>query len=166
MPVKLIKIAPFWIGEFALLFGVYLLFTSSLQAAELYVGLAVAALGATGTEVVRAQKLAEFHPRPVWLLFALSLPWYVLSGAREIFLVLAKWAVRVDHPRSLQRAVRFEAGEADASSAARRALAISYSTVPPNFIILDILRDRKLMLYHQISPSGVPKVTEKLGAQP
>jgi hypothetical protein len=163
---KFLSIAAFWIAEFAILFGVYLLFASSLDRMEIFFGFGIAALAATGTEVVRAQNLAEFRPRLMWLLYALALPWYVLSGAGEIFLVLAKYAVRVDHPRSLHRAVRFEAGAADAISSARRALAITYSTVPPNFIILDILRARNLMLYHQISPSGVPKITEKLGAQP
>jgi multisubunit Na+/H+ antiporter MnhE subunit len=163
---KPLHIAPFWIVEFAVLFGLYLLFASSLDAMELYVGLAIAALAGSGMELARAQKLVKFRPRPIWLAYVLSLPWYTLSGAWEIFLVLAKHALRMDHPRSLHRAVRFDAGASDAASAARRALATTYTTVPPNFIVLDILRDRRLMLYHQISPSGVPKITEELGAKP
>lgn len=163
---KFLSIAAFWIAEFAIFFGVYLLFASSLDRMEIFFSFCIAAVAATGTEVVRAQNLAEFRPRIVWLPYGFALPWYVISGAWEIFLVLTKYAVRLDHPRSLHRAVRFEAGAADAMSSARRALAITYSTVPPNFIILDILRTKNLMLYHQISPSGVPRITEKLGAQP
>jgi len=163
---QLLKIIPFWIAWFAVLFGLYLLFASSLERAELCVGAVVAALSATGAEVVRAQNLAHFRPRLVWLLYALALPWYVVIGTGEIFLVLAKYALRIERPHSLHRALRFRPGEADAVSAARRCLAIAYSTVPPNFIILDILRERGLMLYHQISPSSVPKITAKLGAQP
>jgi hypothetical protein len=156
----------FWILEFLVFWGLYLLFASSLAKAELYVGLGIAALAATGTEVVYAQNLAFFKPRPYWLLLAGALPWYVLSGAWEIFLVLAKYALCIDHPKSLHRAVRFDSGGGDSESHARRALAMTYSTVPPNFIILDILRDAHLMLFHQVSPSGVPKITQELGARP
>jgi len=155
----------FWIAWFAVLFGVYLLFAGSLDKAELGVASAVAAISATGVQLVRAQKLAEFRPRLAWLLYAVSLPWYVLSGTWEIFLVLAKFALRLDRPHSLHRAVRFDPGGADSRSAARRALATIFTSVPPNFIVLDIPGGHALMLYHQISPSGVPKITEKLGAQ-
>ncbi len=146
--------------------GLYLLFASSLQKAELCVGLGIAVLAATGTEVVYAQNLAFFKPKLYWLALSLELPWYVLSGAWVIFLVLAKFALRIDNPKSLHRAVRFDAGRGDSESHARRALAITYSTVPPTSIIVDILRDADLMLFHQISPSGVPKITQELGAEP
>lgn len=163
---RILRAAPLWIVDVAVLFGLYLLFASSLDAVERLFAIAIAALAATGVEVVRAQEFAKFRPRPVWLAYGISLPWYVLSGAWEILLVLLKYALRIDHPRSLHRAVRFDAGGPDPESAARRALATTYSTVPPNFIILDILRNRNLMLYHQISPSGVPTITEELGAKP
>jgi hypothetical protein len=160
------NIAPLWTAEFAVLSGLYLLFASSFAPAELCAALSIAALAATGMEIVRRQTVAKFRPQLVWLLYAYALAWYVVSGAWEIFVVLAKYAFRTDHPRSLHRAVRFDAGTADAGSAARRALATTYTTVPPNFIILDILRHRRLMLYHQITPSGVPKITEKMGGEP
>jgi hypothetical protein len=36
----------------------------------------------------------------------------------------------------------------------------------PNFVILGIDQEKRRMLYHQIKRSGVPKMTQNLGARP
>ncbi|MBV8205687.1 MAG: hypothetical protein JO041_02760, partial [Acidobacteria bacterium] len=62
------------------------------------------------------------------------------------------------------KALRFDAGQDDDESEARRALAITYFTMPPNFVVLGIDRKRQLMLIHQVEPTGVPIIAKRLGA--
>lgn len=47
---------------------------------------------------------------------------------------------------SLIRAVPFEVGDDDAHSAARRALAVTYTTLTPNFVVLGIAHKQALLL--------------------
>jgi hypothetical protein len=67
---------------------------------------------------------------------------------------------------SLFHSVRFEVGGDDDESAFRRALAIAYTTATPNFVIVDIDRERGLLVYHQIKQSRIPEMTRQLGARP
>jgi hypothetical protein len=59
----------------------------------------------------------------------------------------------------------FDAGGSDAASAARRALAIAYNTMPPNFVVLSIDLAKRVMVVHQIEPSPMPLMTQNLGAK-
>ena len=59
----------------------------------------------------------------------------------------------------------FDPGGSDPESAARRALAIAYTTIPPNFVVLGIDLDKRVMLVHQVSESETPTMTRNLGAK-
>lgn len=48
----------------------------------------------------------------------------------------------------------------------RRALAIGYSTMTPNMIVIGIDHERGRMLYHQLERSPIAEMTRKLGARP
>jgi hypothetical protein len=43
-------------------------------------------------------------------------------------------------------------------------LAVAYTTMSPNFIVLGINTKEKGLVFHQIERSGVPKMTKNLGA--
>jgi multisubunit Na+/H+ antiporter MnhE subunit len=149
--------------EFLLLLVVWMLFVSQLQRAEFVAGVGAALLGAVGDGVVKAKRLAKFRPRARWLaLFALE-PWYVLSGSAAILWALAR-RVAGKKSEAQFRVVPFRGGGDDAESAARRALAITLTTVPPNFIVVGIDRQRNFMLVHQVSPTSTPLVTRQTGA--
>ncbi len=157
--------AAFWTAAFLLLYGLWVLFTASLFWQELVIGIPAAAIGATAFEATREQPVAQFWPRIKWVLEGWRLPWYVLSGTYEIFKVLALDLLRVKPAQSLVRAARFDAGGDDARSAARRALATAYTTIPPNFIIISIDLKANELVFHQISPEPPPRMTVNLGAQ-
>jgi hypothetical protein len=61
--------------------------------------------------------------------------------------------------------VPFDSGGDDPESAARRALAIMYTTIPPNFVVVGIDRKKNLMLVHQVSPTPTPLIAKRLGAK-
>jgi hypothetical protein len=48
----------------------------------------------------------------------------------------------------------------------RRVLAVGYTTLTPNFVVLGIARKQGLLLYHQVLAGEVLEMTRKLGARP
>ena len=149
--------------EFLFLFGLWMLFVSQTPRAELVAGIFAAAIGAVADGVVKAKRFAKFRPRLKWFwLFAWE-PWYVLTGSAAIFWALAR-RLAGKKSEAQFRVVPFRADGNDSETAGRRALALTLTTVPPNFIVVGIDKQRNFMLVHQVSPTGTPLVTKKLGA--
>jgi hypothetical protein len=90
-------------------------------------------------------------------------PWYILTGCVSVFAAFFAHLVR---PRkSILRQVIFKGGGSDAVSAARRALAITYTTIPPNFVVIAIDDEKDLMVVHQVTQTATPAMTIALGAE-
>jgi hypothetical protein len=95
------------------------------------------------------------------------LPWLFARGSIDIFATLLRQLFGGAPAQSLLQEVAFDVGaEDDPDAVARRALAIGYTTMTPNFVIIGIDRQRRTMLYHQIDRSPVPEMTRRLGARP
>jgi multisubunit Na+/H+ antiporter MnhE subunit len=160
---RVLKAIVFSTIEFLFLLGLWMLFVSQMERAEFIAGICAAALGAVGDGIVKSKRFAKFRPRPQWLWLFSWEPWYVLDGSAAIFWALAKRFLGKESEAQF-RVVPFRAGEHDSESAGRRALAITLTTIPPNFIVIGIDMERSFMLVHQVSPTGTPRVTKKLGA--
>ena len=158
-----LKFAFFWLATFAVLLGLWFLYVCTFNIPELLVGAGAAALAATATAVVEGQRFAQFSPRPKWLALFLTEPWYALTGTAAIWWALLKRIAGKPSEAQL-KAIKFDAGGDDPESAARRALALTLTTIPPNFVVIGIDREHNLMLIHQVSPSGTPWVAKQLGA--
>lgn len=163
MQGRVFKATVFSSIEFLFLIGLWMLFVSQLQLAEFAAGVCGAALGAAGDGIVKSKRFAKFRPRLRWLWLFLWEPWYVLTGSAAIFWALAR-RLAGKKSEAQFRVVPFQAGGDDSEAAARRALAITLTTIPPNFIVIGINKERNFMLVHQVSPTGTPLVTKKLGA--
>ena len=144
-------------------FCLWLLFVNTTSKHELWLAAAASLITAFAAEIVRGQPFAGFRPRLRWLLEAWREPWYILEGCATIFWAFLKHFFNPDP--SVLREVVFDPGGSDPAAAARRALAITYTTVPPNFIVLGIDFDKRVMLVHQVSESKTPIMTRNLGAR-
>lgn len=151
------------LAEWAAFFGLWLLFENQTNFYELLFGAGAAVLGVVGTEIARRHQLASFQPRLKWVLEAWRLPWYVLQGCALVSWVLVKQAFSEE--KSVLRSLPFEAGGSTAADAARRALTITYTTTPPNFVILSIDLVKNVMVVHQVRKSETPIMTKNLGAK-
>lgn len=160
---KLATRALFWLVYWASCFCLWLLFVNTTKLHELWMAAMASILGATAAEVVREQPFAEFRPRLSWLLQAWQEPWYILQGCTVVLWAFLKHLVKPE--QSVLREVVFDSGGSDAQSAARRALAITYTTMPPNFVVISIDLKKKAMLVHQVSESATPSLTRTLGAK-
>lgn len=167
MPARRQKSGPlFWGAHFLVLLGAWFLFVGKLEPSELLAGSIGAAIAATATQIVWAQHVAAFSDHAGWVLEMWRLPKYMITGSWEIFEVLFRQLFGGKRAESLLLAVPYEAVGDDDASAARRALAIAYTTSTPNFIVVGVDRKRRQLVFHQIKRSEVLQVTKNLGARP
>ena len=156
----------FWAVSFALSFGAWILFVGKIGWNELLAGGMASGLAATAARIVWAQHIAGFRGNLGWLLEMWRLPIYAVTGTAEIFAVLFRQLFGGKPAESLVLAVPFDAGGDDDESAARRALAVAYTTSTPNFIVIGVDMKRRQLVYHQIERSPILQITKDLGAKP
>lgn len=160
------KSALLWARQWLIFYGAWLLFVAKMEKAELLVGVPVAALGATASQIVWEKKLARFVPRLRWIAQGWRLPIYMFTGTWEILVVLARHLFTRKKADSLLYAVPYESPGDEDDATMIEALAIGYTTMTPNFVVVGIDHERKLMLYHQLAQSDVLEMTKRLGARP
>ena len=149
----------------AILYIFWIVFSGSFAAHELLIGIVAALLATAGLFVINLQYPARFSPSSFDLISIWRLPWYLLSGTWEIAIVAARDFLGIKRAKSLFRIASFDGGgKDDPRATARRVLAVAYTTVAPNFIVLGINTNDQTLLFHQIERSSVPKLTQQLGA--
>jgi multisubunit Na+/H+ antiporter MnhE subunit len=153
-------------GAFVLAFATWFLLVGRLGADEVWAAIPASLLAALATWVVLEQHVVGFSDRAGYLLEAWRLPGYMITGTFEIFGVLLRQLFGGKPADSLLLAVRYEALGDDPGDAAKRALAIAYTTSTPNFIVLGIDKERGTLVFHQIERGPVLEVVKRLGARP
>ncbi|HWC17601.1 MAG TPA: hypothetical protein VG498_11345 [Terriglobales bacterium] len=146
-------------------YAFWLLFSGTFAIHELLIGGVAALLATVGLIVINLQYPARFSPTFTALFAIWRIPWYLITGTWEIAMVALKDALGMKPAQSIFRIARFDAGKpGDAVATARRVLAVVYTTIAPNFIVLGVNSSDQLLLFHQIKRSPVPKMTQELGA--
>ena len=119
--------------------GAWLLFTGKVTRDELLVGVACSIIAAVASDIAWGTHLTAFGADLRALAQAYYMPGLMLSGTVEIFKVLFRHLFTRHEAESLLLACAFERGSPDdPRAAARRALAIGYTTMTPNFVVLGI----------------------------
>jgi hypothetical protein len=150
--------------EFGLMFLLWMLLASKMEKPEVYVAIAAALVATLADQVVKQEEVISFRPRLKQALLIFSEPYYALTGSAA--LLKAFWRKLAGKPSEAQfRAVAYDAGGDDPESQARRCLMVAYMTIPPNFIIIGIDREKNQILVHQVSPTPTPLIAKKLGAR-
>ena len=141
----------------------WLLYTGKLERNELLLGLPAAILAALASEIVRGEEHPRFLPNASMWLPLWRVPLDVLSDGLLISWNVLVAASALRRPAGKFVAIRFRAGGADSRSVARRTLAIDFSTISPNAIVIAIDRRRNLLLFHQLVDGKVPQPAYILG---
>ena len=148
-------------------YGLWMVFVGTFSAHELMVGIAATLLAVIGMCVIDVQYPARFSPSMAELLSIWRLPWEVVSGTWTVLKLAAADLVGAEKAESLFLVVPFEAGAKEGPrSVARRVLAVTYTTMTPETIVLGININSKQMLYHAIKRGPLPEMTPSLGARP
>jgi multisubunit Na+/H+ antiporter MnhE subunit len=143
----------------------WLIFVGSFSAHELEIGIIAAVLAVAGTTIIEVQYPSCFAPNVGELLAVWRLPWYLITGTWQIWKV-AMLDVLGTPAKSLFRLVPFDAGDKDDERAvARRVLAVAYTTMTPNSVVLGINTNCQEMLVHEFEPNPVSKMMRRLGAE-
>ncbi|HZP62746.1 MAG TPA: hypothetical protein VFB28_04960 [Terriglobales bacterium] len=152
-------------GSVPILFVFWLVFVGTFSKWEILVGLGVAVVGGIALCVVENAADSRFRPRAKDLLQAVYVPWLLVQGTYEILRVALRDLLGGPKAVSAFRIAAFEAGQfCDPEDTARRVLAVVYTTMAPNFIVLGINTPQRQLVFHQIERSGVPQMTKNLGA--
>jgi multisubunit Na+/H+ antiporter MnhE subunit len=140
----------------------WMVLTDSVRLSEMLAGAAVAALGATGFEVVRRRRTARQALRPDLALRA----WRVLVRvpADVVRLTRAAFAQVIEREpaRGQVLALPFGHLDGDPGERARRAAAVGLGSVAPNTIVIGIDPETGMLLVHQLVPTGKPSDADPL----
>lgn len=148
-----------WLGCLA----IWMLLVAKLKTDELLVGLVAALLATIGVAVFQNADRTPFHPTPAMLLQAWRVPGDVLTGTWQVLHGLVEQLTGRAGPRSALLLANFEMGKPDDPKAnARRALAITYTTLTPNTVVLGFIAKEQKMLVHQFQPTDSMAIVEAL----
>lgn len=137
--------------------------TGSFETHELLLGILATLLAAAFSFYAIRRLPIRFRPTLMNVLECWRLPGYVAKDLLVVLGVLARDLTGRRAP-SLFIAAPWRANSESPRDLARRALAVAYSTVSPNCVVIGIDRKRGQVLFHQLKGSPVPKMTERLGA--
>ncbi len=141
-----------WLVWWLICAGLWMWLEDTIVLANLVDGAVAAAVGATGTTLVYAERLVAFQPRARW---ALGL-WRPLVQFGPDMRLLTSVLVRAlrggERAPGALRAVRFEPAGGPGEVSARRALAPAVGSFAPNTIVLDVEAEEDVMLVHQLVP--------------
>ena len=133
----------------------------SLAVGEVLTGAAVSAIAVVAFEAINRAEPLCFKPPLRALAEVWRVPGLIAGGTWVLAMELLR-RLRGHRRRSLFQLTPFRASGSDCHSAAKRALVIFYVTLPPNFLIIGIDRDSRLMLYHQVRKDPVPEIIPRL----
>jgi multisubunit Na+/H+ antiporter MnhE subunit len=149
----------------AVLLAAWFVLTGSLSLHELGVGAVAVALALLAGAQVREEWVASLGGQGRLVAQAWRLPRYAVTGTWEILVVLARQLAGRGRADSLLLAVPFDRGEGGPRDRGRAALAVAYTSITPNFVVLGIDWHRGLLVYHQVRRGAVPELTRRLGAR-
>jgi multisubunit Na+/H+ antiporter MnhE subunit len=139
-----------------LLFLLWLVLVGTVASLELYAGAVAAAIGATAVELLRSRGLLRFPVELRWL----ARVWRPLAQIAPDFAFLAlalfRTIVRRQLPADGYVAIALPGAAGEPRSPGWRALATAAGSLAPNSVVVDIDRERRLMLVHKLLPDRGP----------
>jgi multisubunit Na+/H+ antiporter MnhE subunit len=155
----------FWLAEWIILALLWLALVGKLEWGEIWIGLAASALAAGAATRVNGRNFARFYPEIRWILAGWRIPGYLVGDAVFIYAALIELLFLRKPIASRILAVPFPSAGSDERSVTRRALSTILTSISPNSVVIGIDQQEKLMLVHQIRPTGVPNLTRILAGK-
>ena len=153
----------FWLIAFLFSFAVWLVHDDSAKLPELLAGVAVAAIAATGTELVRRQRVAGIAIAPRFLR---RTPKLIPSAVRDCVALTRLAFQQLVDPQAVRGrtvAVPFTHGGEKPEHNGRRAVAEGLGSFAPSTIVIGVDPERDALIAHQLASSGGPSDADPLG---
>jgi multisubunit Na+/H+ antiporter MnhE subunit len=139
-----------WFTWWVLLMSLWVAVDDSLAGDELLAGAGAAALAALTAEVVGYQTATRYRIRAAWLPRALRLPGQITSDTLAVFAVLARTIAGQAPPCGAYRELPVRYGDDTPLGVTRRVLLSGARSLTPNAFVVDIDKDRDVMLVHEL----------------
>jgi multisubunit Na+/H+ antiporter MnhE subunit len=130
--------------------GLWLLFVGTAARAELYAGMAAAAIAVPTIELTRRAGLLAFRPDFRRVLASWRLPFEIVADLGVVLVVLGRAVARTSSVRGSFIRIPTGMGRRGSRAAWRRAFAESAGTLGPNRIVVDIDSDGGEALVHAL----------------
>ena len=159
---RLLRLGLAWAATWAVLAATWLLLTDTRRFPELMLGVVAAAIAATASELVRAQRIGRIRPR---LGMLRGLPRAVARIPADLALLAVSATQQAVRPRRVRGsflALPFQAGDGGSESHARHALAEAVGSLAPNTIVVGVDVGRDLLLVHQLVRRAHPDALDPL----
>jgi multisubunit Na+/H+ antiporter MnhE subunit len=161
--VEALRACRFWVIAFVFSYAVWLVHDDSAKLPELLAGVAVAALAATGTELVRRQRVAGIAVRPAMFRHVGRLVPAAVRDCGALTLIAFRQLIRPEPVRGRTVALPFVHGGDAPAANGRHALAQALGSFPPRTIVVGIDPDRDMLIAHQLGASDDPRDLDPLG---
>ena len=140
-----------WLTWWVLLMSLWVAVDDSVAPDELLAGAGAAALAALAAAMVSRQARLRYRIRAAWLPRALALPGQVVSDTVAVFAVLARTvAGKAPPPSGAFREVPVRYGDESPLGVTRRVLLTGARSLTPNAFVVDMDRERDVMLVHEL----------------
>jgi multisubunit Na+/H+ antiporter MnhE subunit len=141
--------------------GLWFVFVYQLSLMELLAGAAVAAITVVASEISLRAIPLDFKPEARWLVGVFTLPVIVVKDMVVLVRVLGR-LVAGQKIHSLFQVTHFDASVEGSRASAKRVLAVAFTTVSPNSIVLGIDRKSGLLLFHELEKTPLPRIIQEL----
>lgn len=148
-----------------LLMVLWIVFVGGTRIDEMIVGAGAIMLCGAFLYLVWRTETLKIDLKMVDLAQGWRVPWYILTSSYEIIAIFVKDLSGAKKSQSLFRVSGFKTSPTNPQLIARRVLAIFYTTMAPNFIVIGVDPRQNRMLFHQLKRSSIPKMTQALGAR-
>ena len=145
-----------WLIWWVLLAALWLALVDTVVGPELVTGAVAAAIAATGAVLVRGQRELLLRPRAAWLLRAGRPLLGTVTDLGPLLRSLWRRGIRRADERGELVELPYAAVADEPRAAAHRVLTETLGTLAPNTIVVDVDKERRTMLVHQLVTTGDP----------
>jgi multisubunit Na+/H+ antiporter MnhE subunit len=142
----------------------WLAFANNAGRREILIGAVASAIATVAVAIFLHHTRDRFILRTRYLYQIVHAPQIVFSGTWILLRAIALRLRGRNVPGGVV-AVHFRIGGDTTSSRGRRALAVTFLTLAPNNLVLGLLPDKELFLFHTVIPQPLPSFMFRLGAE-
>jgi multisubunit Na+/H+ antiporter MnhE subunit len=140
-----------WLTWWILLTSLWVAVDDSVAPDELLAGAGAAALAAVAATLASRQARTRYRIKAAWIARALALPGQVAGDTIAVFAVLAATiATKAPPPPGAYREVPGRYGDDSPLGVTRRVLLTGARSLTPNAFVVDIDKERDVMLVHEL----------------
>ena len=151
-----------WLVWWLLLAALWLALVDTVVTPELVTGGVAAAVAATGAVIVRGQRRLLLRPRAAWLRAAGRPLRGTVTDLGPLVGVLWRRGIRREPGSGELIELPYAAVADEPEAAAHRVLTQTLGSLAPNSIVVEIDRDRRTVLVHQLAPTADPAAARPL----